>query len=89
MKLFNRIRFWISLWGGLFFLYLFRFTGHDRDDRPGSAALKLYPDFLKYVAKPKLTIVGCQCPSRSSPLPAGCGEHFQSSHQGCGGDRSR
>lgn len=57
MKLFNRIRFWISLWGGLFFLYLFRFTGHDRDDRPGSAALKLYPDFLKYVAKPKLTIV--------------------------------
>ena len=57
MKLINRIRFWISLWGGLFFLYLFRYTGHDRDDRPGSAALKLYPDFLKYVAKPKLTIV--------------------------------
>ena len=57
MKFINYIRFWISLWGGLFFLYLFRFTGHDRDDRPGSAALKLYPDFLKYVAKPKLTIV--------------------------------
>lgn len=57
MKIINRIRFWISLWGGLFFLYLFRFTGHERDDRPGSAALKLYPDFLKYVAKPKLTIV--------------------------------
>lgn len=57
MKFINRIRFWISLWGGLFFLYLFRITGHDRDDRPGSAAMKLYPDFLKYVAKPKLTIM--------------------------------
>lgn len=56
-KIINRIRFWISLWGGLFFLYLFRWTGHDRDDRPGSAALRLYPGFLKDVAKPKLTIV--------------------------------
>lgn len=56
-KIVNRIRFWISLWGGLFFLYLFRFTGNERDDRPGSAALKLYKNFLKDVAKPKLTIV--------------------------------
>lgn len=56
-KIIDRIRFWISLWGGLFFLYLFRFTGNEQDDRPGSAALKLYKGFLKDVAKPKLTIV--------------------------------
>lgn len=51
------IRFWISLWGGKFFLWLYKKTGRRQNDRPGMAAMKLYGDFLKYVKKPPLTIV--------------------------------
>ena len=53
----KKLRFWISLWGGKFFLALFKATGNRRDDRPGSAAMHLYHKFLTYVRKPALTIV--------------------------------
>lgn len=56
-KIYIQIRFWIALWGGQFFLHLYRHTGRERNDRPGMASMRLFDDFLKYVAKPKLTIV--------------------------------
>lgn len=53
----KKIQFYISLWGGKFFLWIWKLRGKLRDDKPGMAALKLYPDFLPNVAKPPLTVV--------------------------------
>ena len=57
MRIWHWIRFVIALWGGKFFLFWYCHTGHVRNDKPGMAAMRLYGDFLHYVAKPKLTIV--------------------------------
>lgn len=57
MKLWRMIRFAVALAGGKFFLFWYCHTGHRRNDKPGMAAMRLYGDFLKYVAKPELTIV--------------------------------
>lgn len=57
MELWNRLRFWAALMGGKLFLAVYRKQGRLRNDRPGMVALRLYRDFLKYVAKPSLTIV--------------------------------
>lgn len=53
----NILRFWIALWAGKFFLWLWKITGNERDDRPGMASVRLCEDFLARVKKPKLTIV--------------------------------
>lgn len=53
----KKLRFWLALWAGKFFLWLFRKTGNERDDRPGMASMRLCGDFLRYVKKPPLTIV--------------------------------
>lgn len=52
----RRIRFFLALWAGKFLLWERRIRGCERADRPGMAAMILCPDFLEYVAKPKLTI---------------------------------
>lgn len=52
----KKIQFWLALWAGKFFLWIYKATGHVRDDKPGMASMRLCSDFLKYVAKPKLTI---------------------------------
>ncbi len=52
----NKIRFWLALWGGKLFLWWYKKTGHTRNDRPGMVSMRLCFDFLKYVAKPELTI---------------------------------
>lgn len=57
MKLWNRARFWLAFWGGKAFLARYLRTGHARNDRPGMVSMRLYGDFLKYIAKPRLTIV--------------------------------
>lgn len=57
MAIWRHIRFWVSLWGGKFFLFIYKHIGQTRNDKPGMAAVKLYGDFLRYVAKPKLVIV--------------------------------
>lgn len=53
----KKIQFWLSLWGGKCFLWLWKLKKQIRDDKPGMAALRLYPDFLLDVKKPPLTIV--------------------------------
>ncbi len=50
------LRFWIALWASKLCLFIFKITGHERDDRPGMLALRMCKDFFKYVATPKLTI---------------------------------
>lgn len=57
MELWNRLRFRVALWGGKLFLARYRKQGRLQNDRPGMVAMRLYGGFLKYVAKPKLTIV--------------------------------
>lgn len=52
----RKLRFFIALWAGKFFLFIFKKTGRVRDDRPGMASMRLCEDFLEHVAKPKLTI---------------------------------
>lgn len=56
-SIFRTIRFYLALWAGKLLLYWYRRTGHTRNDRPGMASLRLYPDFLQQIATPKLTIV--------------------------------
>lgn len=53
----NKIRFWLGLWGGKFFLALWKLFHAERDDRPGMLSVRLCEDFLARVAKPKTTIV--------------------------------
>lgn len=52
----KKIQFWIALWAGKGFLWWYKKTGHVRNDRPGMVSMRLCSDFLKYVAKPELTI---------------------------------
>ncbi len=53
----NKLRFWIGLWGGKTFLFLWKLFHAERDDRPGMVSVRICEDFLARVAKPKLTIV--------------------------------
>lgn len=57
MKLWNRARFWLAFLGGKAFLARYLRTGHRQNDRPGMVSMRLCGDFLKYIAKPRLTIV--------------------------------
>lgn len=52
----RKIRFFIALWAGKFFLFIWKLIGRERDDKPGMASIRLCEDFLEQVAKPKLTI---------------------------------
>ena len=52
----RKIRFIIALWAGKFFLWLYKHTGHTRNDKPGMASMRLCDYFLRDVAKPKLTV---------------------------------
>lgn len=57
MNLWTRLRFAAALCGGKLWLEWIKLKGKPRNDRPGMVSLRLFPDFLYYVAKPKLTIV--------------------------------
>lgn len=52
----RKLQFWIALWAGKLFLWWYKRTGHVRNDRPGMVSMRLCGEFLKYVAKPALTI---------------------------------
>lgn len=52
-----KFKFWLALWAGKFLLWIYKKTGHTRNDKPGMASMRLCSDFLQYVAKPKLTII--------------------------------
>ncbi len=52
----KKIQFFIALWAGKLFLWWYKKTGHTQNDRPGMVSMRLCFDFLKYVAKPELTI---------------------------------
>ncbi len=52
----KKVQFWLALWAGKLFLWWYKKTGHVRNDRPGMVSMRLCSDFLKYVAKPELTI---------------------------------
>ena len=56
-KLMDRVLFYPALWAGKLLLFIYQHTGHAQNDKPGMAALRLCDDFLRYAAKPKLTIV--------------------------------
>lgn len=50
------IRFYIALWASKLSVIALKLTGHNATDFPGTVALKLCPDFLKYVSKPSRII---------------------------------
>ncbi len=52
----KKLRFLIALWGGKLALWLWKLTGHTRDDKPGMVSMRFCPDFLEMVKKPELTI---------------------------------
>ncbi len=48
----GKLRFFIALWAAKLSIPLLRVTRHNGTNFPGELALKLCPDFLKYVSKP-------------------------------------
>ena len=52
----GKLRFLFALWMAKLSIPALKLTRHNGTDFPGSLAVKLCPDFLKYVGKPK-TIV--------------------------------
>lgn len=48
----GKVRFFIALWAAKLSIPLLRITKHNGTNFPGELALKLCPDFLKYVSKP-------------------------------------
>lgn len=52
----KKIGFYIALWAGKLLLFIWKLRGREQDDKPGMGSMRLCADFLKYVAKPELTI---------------------------------
>lgn len=48
----NKIRFFIALWAAKMSIIALRITKHNGTNFPGVVALKICPNFLKYVSKP-------------------------------------
>lgn len=57
---FAAIRFFIALWCAKLTVPLLKITRHNGTNFPGEVAMKLCPDFLKYVARPEkiITVTG-------------------------------
>ncbi len=47
------IRFWLALWAAKLSVPVLKLTRHNGTNFPGSVAMKLCPDFLKYLAMPE------------------------------------
>ena len=52
----GKLRFLAALWAAKLSKPLLRLTHHNGTDFPGALAVKLCPDFLKYIGKPKKVI---------------------------------
>lgn len=52
----NKIRFFIALWAAKLSVIALRITRHNGTNFPGVVAIKLCPDFLKIIKKPKAII---------------------------------
>lgn len=54
------IRFWAALWAAKLSVPLLKITKHNGTNFPGELALKICPDFLKYIGKPGkiITVTG-------------------------------
>ena len=52
----NKIRFFLSLWAGKLVLWYYIRKGRVNDDRPGMRSMRLFFDFVKYVAKPEIVV---------------------------------
>ncbi len=57
---FAAVRFFIALWASKLTVPLLKITRHNGTNFPGEVAMKLCPDFLKYVARPEkiITVTG-------------------------------
>ena len=53
----NKLRYLIALWAAKLSVVALKITRHNGTNFPGVVALKICPDFLKYVQKPE-TIIG-------------------------------
>ena len=53
----NKIRFFLALWISKLSIIALKITRHNGTNFPGRLALKICPNFLKYISKPK-TIIG-------------------------------
>ncbi len=51
-----KLKFYIALWASKLASFIFKLRGNEQDDRPGILIYKICDDFLKYVAKPKITV---------------------------------
>lgn len=51
------IRFYFSLWAAKLLFWLYTKFGERQNDRPGMLAMRLCPQFLSYIKKPKLLLL--------------------------------
>ena len=52
----GKLRFLVALWAAKLSIPALKLTHHNGTDFPGSLAIKLCPDFLRYVGKPQTII---------------------------------
>ena len=52
----GKLRFLLALWLGKLSIPALKITRHNGTDFPGSLAVKVCPDFLKYVGKPPVMV---------------------------------
>ena len=52
----GKLRFLLALWLGKLSIPALKITRHNGTDFPGSLAVKVCPDFLKYVGKPPMMV---------------------------------
>ena len=68
----GKLRFLLALWLGKLSIPALKITHHNGTDFPGSLAVKVCPDFLKYVGKPPLmvAVTGTNGKTTVSNMPA-------------------
>ena len=52
----NKIRYYIALWAAKLSVVALKITNHNGTNFPGTVAIKICPNFLKYVGKPNKVI---------------------------------
>ena len=70
----GKLRFLLALWLGKLSIPALKITHHNGTDFPGSLAVKVCPDFLKYVGKPPLMVAVTGQHLRNAPFLVSFGE---------------
>ena len=63
----GKLRFLLTLWMAKLSIPALKITRHNGTDFPGSLAVKLCPDFLKYIGRPATIVSASRAPTAKPP----------------------